>query len=278
MKYYGRASEVSQRIVDAFRAGNVPKTLATVFIKRDGAPCNGWSWSNQMLVALAGSADARGFRQWRTVKRHVSKGAKAVYILIPLVGKKDTLDENGEPQTFLYGFKSAPVFRFEDTAGEPLPGIAEAERFVDALPLISVARSWGLSVQTYNGEGAKYDGFYQGGKGIALGVKNLSVWAHELVHAAEFKLRKGLKGGQDPAQEIVAELGASTLLEMLGKPVDADRGGAWEYVKGYASKAGKEPVSICQTLLNRVGKAISLILETAEELTESVDAVRVDAA
>ncbi len=271
MKYYGRASEVSGRIVGAFKAGSIPETLARVFIKRDGSPCNKWSWSNQLLVALAGSADARGFRQWKTVKRHVVKGAKAVYILIPLMGKRE--NEDGEEDSFLYGFKSAPVFRYEDTDGEELKDRAKDQAFIDTLPLIEVARSWGLTVQALNGEGAGYLGSYRGGKGIALGVENVATWAHELVHAAEYELGSLKHGGQDLHQEAVAQLGASTLLEMLGKDAESDRGFTWEYIKTYADRHGKDTVAVCQSVLNRVGKAINHILETADALSESPELV-----
>jgi integrase len=70
--------------VGLFRAGNVPKALAPIFIKRrDGLPCRRWSWSNQLITALHGYADARGFRQWEQAGRHVKKGERAFDILAP---------------------------------------------------------------------------------------------------------------------------------------------------------------------------------------------------
>ena len=39
MKYYGRAEEVAQKILDAFKTGDIPKALAPIFIQRkDGVP------------------------------------------------------------------------------------------------------------------------------------------------------------------------------------------------------------------------------------------------
>jgi len=42
--------------------------------------------------------------------------------------------------------------------------------------------------------------------------------------------------------ETVAELGGEVLLVALGFEQESDRGGCFEYVKGYAEVAGIEPV------------------------------------
>ena len=57
------------------------------------------------------------------------------------------------------------------------------------------------------------------------GVQNLSTWAHELIHAADDRL--GKLGKCKVNNEVVAELGGAVLLQCLGKPVEADLGGAW---------------------------------------------------
>ena len=60
MKLYGKAESAAERILDTFKSGRIPKALAPVFIHRkDHSPCR--SWSNQMLTALAGFDDARGY-------------------------------------------------------------------------------------------------------------------------------------------------------------------------------------------------------------------------
>jgi hypothetical protein len=53
----------------------------------------------------------------RYVNRYVKKGAKAFYILVPCIYKKEADDEEKE---FLAGFKCSPIFRYEDTEGEEL--------------------------------------------------------------------------------------------------------------------------------------------------------------
>lgn len=264
MKYYGKAEAVTRQIIEAFERGDVPQALAQVFIHHGAnRPQGSWSWSNQLLCALSGTADARGFRQWKEVNRHVKKGAKAIYILIPLIAKRKDADADADkPDTFLYGFKSAPVFRYEDTEGEALND-GEAREFVDALPLIEVARAWGLDVATYNGGKAPYLGYYRPGQAIALGVENLSTWAHELMHAADHRAG-GLTAYGKPYNEIVAELGGAALLRMIGREQDADLGGAFDYVKRYAAQTGKDLAGACIHVLNRIGRALALVMETAE--------------
>ena len=60
MNYYGKAETAANRILELFRGGDVPKALAPIFIRRrDNVPCRAWSWSNQLLTALAGHSDAQ---------------------------------------------------------------------------------------------------------------------------------------------------------------------------------------------------------------------------
>ena len=272
LRFYRRAEQAASQILDAFRSGDLPKRLALVFVHRkDDVPCRKWSWSNQLIVALTGHSDARGYRQWQAVGRHVKKGKKAFYILSPCIKRyKKTDDETGEEdeRTFLLGFTSTAVFGYSQTDGAPLPDAdPEVTNWLDNLPLVEVAKSWGLTVDAYNGKRARYLGYYRHGESIALGVRNLAVWAHELVHAADDRVGTlTQRSGQQPDNEIVAQLGATTLLELLGCDIEADRGFAWDYIQGYAAKAKVEPVVACQRLLKRSCGAVALILDTAEQL------------
>ncbi len=268
-RYHGRAEEAAARILAAFEAGNLPKALAPVFIhRRDDVPCRQWSWANQLLTALMGYSDARGFRQWQAVGRSVKKGEKGFPIMVPMVGKRETTNEAGEKgeAKFLRGFSHTTVFGYQQTEGAELPGNAENTAFIDGLPLIDVARAWGLNVETYTGKAGRAQGWYRHGQAIALGVENLSTWAHELMHAADFRLGQLKEAGQHWRSETVAELGGAILLEIIGQTEEADRGGCWSYVKAYADAAGIEPITACQRCLKRTCDAVALILDTAEAL------------
>ncbi len=270
-RFYRKAESAAESIVSAFQSGQIPKALTPVFInRRDAVPCRAWSWSNQLLAALAGTADARAYRQWQAVGRQVKKGPKSFPILCPCVGKRTENDsETGEEQerSYVYGFTSAPVFRLEDTEGDSLrPPDPEVMAWLESLPVIDVAREWGLSVDAFNGRPGAALGRYRHGQAIAVGVENLSTWAHELCHAADDRLGNLQERGQHWRSETTAELGGAILLEILGYDVESDRGGCWEYVKAYATDAGIEPVTACQRMLKRTCDAVALIIDTAEEL------------
>lgn len=272
VKYHGRAEEAATRIIRAFECGELPKALAPVFIHRkDNVPCRQWSWGNQLLTALCGYSDARGFRQWQQVGRVVKKGEKGFAIMVPMLGSRETTNaETGEAEKakFLRGFSHTVVFGFEQTEGAELPGAAEHKAFIEQLPLIDVARHWGLKVETYTGQEGRAQGWYRPGQAIALGVENLSTWAHELVHAADDRLGQLKEAGQHWRSETVAELGGAIVLEMLGLTDDADRGGCWSYVRAYADAAGLEPITACTRCLKRTCDAVALILDTADQLAE----------
>jgi len=274
MKMYGRASEVAERIVEAFKhPETLPTALAPIFIHRnDDAPCRKWSWHNQLLVILSGTSDARGMKQWNTVKRKVKKGSSAVWILAPCMKTLKEKDEDtGEEQkrNILYGFKAVPVYRVEDTEGEALPVDERMENWIAGLPLVEVAKSWNINVDAYSHHGAAPQplGYYQSGtrgKAIMLGVENLSTFAHELCHAADERLHT-LKD-KTPMLEIVAELGGAILLECIGEHTESDLGGAYQYIERYAEQMGKPPVRSCIDMLDRVCNIVSLILDEAERL------------
>jgi len=157
------------------------------------------------------------------------------------------------------------VFGYEQTGGEVLPGREQEQRFIDALPLIDVAKSWGLTVNTYGGaENDGVLGWYRPKAAIALGVENLSTWCHELAHAADDRLGNKVKR-DDWQTEIVGELAGTTLLELLGQEHAADKGGCWAYVQRYAAEHKVQPLAACNRLLKRVCEVVNHLLTAADE-------------
>jgi hypothetical protein len=267
MRFYGKAEETGQLLLQAFERGQVPAALAPIFIKHNlDRHCARWSWLNQLMVALHGFSDARSYRGWLEVGRQVKKGAKAFYILEPIRVTRAN-EETGEEYSILVGFKSGARFGIEQTDGDPLPDGSEQKQFVDSLPLLAVAQAWGIRVATYNGQSIGAKGVYQqyvsGREVIALGVENLSTWCHELVHAADHRTGNLKEKGQHWASETVAELGGCILLHMLGKPEEADSGGCWQYIQRYAEVNELDPLTACIKMLDRTCQAVSLILDTA---------------
>ncbi len=58
-------------------------------------------------------------------------------------------------------------------------------------------------------------------------------------------------------------MGGAVLLHACGYERDADLGGCWEYVSKYAEDAELQPIQACMKVLNRVCKAVALVLEAA---------------
>ncbi|MDD5356580.1 MAG: hypothetical protein PHS53_00315 [Candidatus Pacebacteria bacterium] len=274
MKYYGRAEETAQKILDAFMRGDVAKAIAPIFVRRkDCVPCRSWSWGNQLLCALNNTNDARGMRQWNAVERTVKKGAKSFDILVPMTKAVKVKDEEtGEEKEVpvLFGVRTAPVFAIEVTEGAAIPPAdPEVLQWINSLPLLDVARAWGLNVEAFNGKEGGALGKYVRGQQIALGVKNLSTWAHELIHAADDRLGHLIERGQHWRSETVAELGGAVLLEALGFEQESDRGGCFKYIERYAEAADIAPMQACLDVLKRTCDAVNLLLAEAGKLTLS---------
>jgi len=253
-----KAKVCLQRIVDLFREGNIPKALAVATIPpQKDIPSAKWSLSNRLLQFLADTSDARGFRQWQKAARKVKKGAKAFCILGPKARTVKETDDAGmeTEKVIVAGFFAIPVFRAEDTDGEPL-----SYEPATPPPLVDVAEQFGLSV-SYQTFASKYYGYYHGGaKRIVLASHESRVFFHELAHAAHERVEGKLVGGQAPGQEIVAELTAATLAQMYCP--EANLGFSYEYVKSYAEKSQKTIERACLAVINTAGFVLDEILKT----------------
>ena len=271
MKLAGKHTEaVANRILESFQdPDTLPKALSLLFIHRkDEVPSRNWSWHNQLLVAMCGTTDARGIRQWNKAGRRIKKGAKAIWILAPWTKRITEENDHGEEvlRDVLIGFRSVPVFSVNDTEGDELPTEDSAnQEWIHSLPLVEVAHAWEIHVDTYSfkpGAPLGYFAVRPHNQTIVLGVENIATWAHELVHAADYRVT-GLKGSR-PYKEIVAEFGSAVLLEMLDKSHEADLGGAYDYIARYAEEANQSVVKACIHVLDRVCNCVKLILDTAE--------------
>lgn len=149
-------------------------------------------------------------------------------------------------------------------------------QWINTLPLVDVARFWGLNVDAFNGMEVKALGKFFKDGAIGLGVKNLSTWAHELLHAADNRLGNLTEKGQHWRSEIVAELGGAILLECLGFNSESDRGGCFEYISNYAQDADLQPIQACMNVLKRTCDAVDHILTEAEKLSLQTTCGEVD--
>ncbi|MDG7015963.1 MAG: hypothetical protein JRM82_01145, partial [Nitrososphaerota archaeon] len=66
-----RADSELEKIVRLFSSTQLPDLCAKSLIIAPEKPASKWSFGNQLLMLLAGTEDARGYRQWMDAKRYV---------------------------------------------------------------------------------------------------------------------------------------------------------------------------------------------------------------
>lgn len=257
MKMSEKVKETLGIILEKFQSGEIPEAVAFSMYPFPDVPSADWSLLNRTIMFLNGTADARGYRQWNKANRYVKKGSKAVYILVPYfrsVKDKDT----GEERKVLSGFGAKPVFRCEDTDGEPLE---YQQMELPELPLAQRAVEWGIGVKAVPGNYRYYGYFSSQRKEIALATREESVFFHELSHAAHEKVKGDLKPGQDALQEIVAELSAQVLCRIAGRKAKDTMGNSFRYISRYAEKLKLSPYQACMKVLSDTEKVLCLILK-----------------
>lgn len=250
-----RVTEVLQLLVTEFKNGTIPEAIAYTTFPIPNIPSARWSMLNQLIMFYSGTKDARGFKQWKAVNRFVKKGAKSFDILVPQF-KKEIDEKTKEETSTLSGFICGSVFRVEDTDGKPL----DYEQItLPELPLQDVAKSWGINVQAVPGS-FDYYGYYSPDKKlIALATPEEKTFFHELSHVAHEKVLGTLKRGQDPLQEIVAELSAQALCRIAGRDGAKYFGNSYQYIEDYAKKLDITPHSAVLKVISDVEKVLDLI-------------------
>jgi len=254
----GNIKEVLKTILDCFESGNIPQAIAYSVFPIPDIPSSRWSLLNRTLIYISGTMDARGFKQWKEVNRYLKKGSKAIYILVPRMVMRE--NEEGEEEEILAGIMVRPVFRVEDTEGEPLDyqGIEIPE-----LPLIDKAKEWDISVKAIPGNYRCYGYFSQERKEIGLATREESVFFHELAHAAHQRVLKDFKNTQYWRKEIIAELTAAVLCKMVGK-TSRYLGNNYQYIFHYAKKMKLSPVKACMEVMGDVEKVLDLVLKDSK--------------
>ena len=256
-----RANSELEKIVQLFSSRELPSLCVKALINAPQKPSSKWSLGNQLLMLLAGTSDARGFRQWNEAGRWVDKGSKAVWILGPVRKKvktsKEALEEHGQPKEefrdVLIGFKAIPVFRYEDTCGQDLP-VYEPR---STPPLLEVAERFGMRVQYEWLAPGVYGATDHTNKTIVLATEDVDVFFHELGHAIHRTFEPKSGHGQESEAETIAQLVAATLARLYGSPADSF---SWSYIASYAHTNNPQNVGrLCMRVLDRTRKVLELI-------------------
>lgn len=261
--YSEAAKNVLDGILAQFASGDIPNLVSIAMFPSSNSPSENWSLMNRIIMVNAGTFDARTFNQWLKVGRKVSKGSKAFNILAPITRtyevETDDPSKEKEKRQYISGFRGLPVFRQEDTDGDPLP--CEQKLAEQKLPLMNRAKEWGITVKALPTNNQFYGFFAPDANVIGLATPNEKTFFHELAHAAHLKVLGELKNGQDPLQEIVAELSAAALCRMVGKSSDDTTGNSYRYIERYAEKLDLSPHRACMKVLSETEKVLALILE-----------------
>lgn len=253
-------------LLDTFQSGNFPAKVATTIIRKqegDNIPADSWSFANRLLMTAQGTSDARGFRQWQEVGRHVKKGSKAIHIFAPLTKKIKEKDETTSEETekiIVTGFRPIPVFRLEDTDGEPLPTFDYTPKVYP--PFFDVAGKLGITVE-YKALRADYYGRYTSGQGrMELCSEDAVVYYHELAHAVHDTF-VDLRTCDKAKKEIVAEFAAVTLCELSG--IHGYEWQGFKYISHYCADSKLETVlKKIMGVLNDVERIVSIVLNATK--------------
>ncbi|MDE1853270.1 MAG: M48 family peptidase [Thaumarchaeota archaeon] len=247
------------KIVRLFSSTQLPDACAMALINAPEKPSSRWSMGNQILMVLAGTSDARGYKQWTEVGRHVRAGAKAFRILGPVLVEMplEAIGSDGEEETVevLVGFRAIPVFRYEDTEGEELPTYKPR----DPPPLLHVADKFGMRVNYLRLSAGVYGMTDYERQVITLATEDWTVFFHELAHALHRSFEPKSGHDQEPEAETIAQLVAATLARVYGKSAD---GFSWTYIASQAGTGSPQQVGrLCMRVLDRAKRVLDLIYE-----------------
>ena len=258
-------NEAVQNLMEMFRNQNFPEQVAFTIIKRrntDSAakPSDRWSLGNLLIMAFIGkTADARTYKQWQAVNRYVKRGSKAFNIFAPMTRKVKSSDtKNADDSYILIGFKPLPVFRYEDTEGEPLQ---KADYTPPVMPpFFDVAEKLGLSVSWEAFDNQAYGWFSPNSNSITLSSQDAFIYFHELAHAVNATF-EDLKQNRQKA-EIVADLTAAVLCELQG--ISGYQQQTYYYIQQYCQdKSDNGVIKAILNVLNDVEKIATIIIDTA---------------
>lgn len=260
------AQKSIDQLLAAFENGNLPQAIAfSTFTPPENIPAYKWTQHNRALAFLQGTGDARGFKQWKDAGRYVKKGAKSIYILGPILKKSNVKGEIVDPATGetqeidnvnCVGYYGIPVFRMEDTEGEPLSYVSFDTK---TLPLIDIAERWGIEVKTGSFTGEYYGYYSPVRQEIVLATDSERTFIHELSHAAHYRVDPKAKDLPKWQKEIIAELSAGALLYMMGKEGYTQK--HFDYIKSYAENENLSPIKACMQLLDTCIKVVNTITD-----------------
>ena len=249
--------------------GSLQLIAKSMFNRERGIPSDSWSLLNKLIMLSHGTFDARGPKAWFKIGRRVTK-ANHFCILAPkirTITKEDKKTGEEKEAKICVGFFPICVWPVEKTIGN-----GEVDYGIDK-PMpeffgLEIAKKWNIKIRQGFKNPQFYAYFSKTDNEIVMATDDQQTFFHELAHAADSRINKNLRGGQVPEQEIAAEFSAVCLMSMFG--LKAGEKNAYEYIKRYADKAGKDPIDSIIPLVSKISKIVNLILSENNNLAKTV--------
>lgn len=242
-----KTKELIDKLSEAIENGSIAEFIKTTLIQRgSGKPMDHWSLRNQILCLMAGTNDARGFRQWEKVERHVVSGTRAIRILAPRIVK----DEEENP--VLAGFLAVPVFRIEDTEGKPVEQLQPKQ----LPPLSELVDRLNLKVEYkgYNNDGSA-GAYFPTSNRIELCSFDINIFFHEICHAIHINAL-GMNSRSYGEKELVAELCGRVIADIY-EPYH----GHLEQAKAYCLRYSSDLKGSFMKLLGDIQAVLDFVFE-----------------
>lgn len=278
-----KIQHASQCVLDLIENYELGEIITKITFKRlaTDKPIDTWSMFNQISCLSSYLAiheeskvdqaihqmDFRGFKQWKSVGRHVLKGQHAIGMILTPRFKKEEDKGTGKESQKLIGFMAVPVFEYTQTEGEPLETQNDSRNdIIRAFNFMDVADKMGVNVIAKPGNNRYFGAFNHTHNVIELCTPDELTFYHELAHAVDNHVMherygKGLKGGQHVDQEIVAQFSANVLAYMTGRKIEHTTAYTKQYLEGYIEGDLTKGV---MELIHRIETVVGFIIENNE--------------
>ena len=256
-----RTSKAIEELSEALAAGKSETLIA--YLAAIGR-FHKYSLHNVMLIALQkpSATHVAGFHTWNKLGRHVRKGEKGIFILAPIVQKKEPTDaELDAPDRALCGFRGCAVFDYSQTEGRELPSIGCVEgdpnRYEQRLTNFVAAQGIALA---YSEDISPAKGVSEGGKiTLTPGMPPAESFA-TLVHECAHELLHRASNRQEISKRQ-RETEAEAVAFVVCRAIGLDTGNACQnYIQLYQGDA-----ALLMASLERVQSAASRILDGISE-------------
>jgi len=177
-------------------------------------------------------------------------------ILAPRFIKKQS-DDKEETEPILAGFLAVPVFKVQDTEGEPL----DYERIeLPKLPLMEVAKEWSISVKAIPGNYQCSGYFRPGQKGDWPCLKGGDGIFSRVISCSSSKTPRGTQERPGLEAGNRCRVCSRNPLQNRWKNLKAFRN-SHRYIEEYSKQANLTPWQACLKVISDTEKVLTLILD-----------------